>query len=160
MRAPHGGTELFVRSALDYEGDECLLWPYSLDSGGYGQARIDGQNTAAHRAVCILAHGEPPFPDAQAAHYKCGDTRCINKRHLRWSTVEQNHDDKRRHDTMTRGERHPRAAFTRDEVLQIANDSRSLAAIARERGVSKNCVKSIRDGRTWSWLTGIKPKVA
>ena len=158
--AGHGDGEAFIRESLNNETDECIEWSFSRGTGGYGQATVDGQKIAAHRATCILAHGPPPFEGAQAAHYKCGNSGCINKRHLRWSTIELNHDDKRRHDTMTRGERHPRAAFTKDEVLAIANDNRSLIVVARERGVSKTAIKSIRDGRTWGWLTGIQRKAA
>lgn len=156
MRAPHRGTEAFIKQALEYEGDECLLWPYSVDSSGYGQARIAGVNMTAHRAVCIQAHGEPPFEGAQAAHYKCGNSRCVTKAHLRWSTVTVNHDDKRRHGTMTQGERHPRARFTEEQILAIATSDLGPTELGKIHNCDKAVIYSIRSGRTWSWLTGIR----
>lgn len=156
MRAPHKGTEAFVHYALTYEGNKCLIWPYALDTGGYGQAYIDGKRVAAHRALCIMAHGEPPFEGAQAAHYRCGDTRCMNKRHIRWSTIELNHDDKRRHGTMTRGEIHPKAKLTEAEVLSIIEDRRGLTELAHVYGCTKQSIRAIKLGINWSWLTGIK----
>lgn len=154
--ARKGEGEVWLRSQLGAGGDACILWPFGIDSAGYGQASLDGEKIAAHRAMCILAHGPPPFDGAQAAHYRCGNRRCINEDHLRWSDIETNHDDKRRHGTMTRGERHPRSAFTEAEVLQIANDNRSAAEIAREHGVTTQAIYGIRSGKTWSWLTGIR----
>lgn len=158
--ARKGEGEALLRATLGVGGEACILWPFGVDSAGYGQATLDGKKVAAHRAVCILAHGPPPFEDAQAAHYRCGNRLCINEDHIRWSDIETNHDDKRRHGTMTQGERHPRAGFSEADVLQIANDNRSLSEIARERGVSKQAIYAIKVGKTWSWLTGIKRKAA
>jgi hypothetical protein len=160
MRAPHKGTEAFLRMALEVETDDCILWPYSVDSCGYGQARVKGTNITAHRAICMMAHGKPPFFDAQAAHYKCGNTRCINKRHIRWSTVTTNHDDKRRHGTMTQGERHPRARFSEQDVLDIVASPLGPSDLGRKYGCDKAVIHSIKSGKTWSWLTGIQRKAA
>lgn len=153
-----GETEAFIRQVVLQETDGCIIWPYA--HGVYGYANVDGKRVLAHRAVCILAHGPPPFPKAQAAHYKCGNELCMNKRHIRWSTVELNHDDKRRHGTMSRGERHPHTKLTNADVLAIASDKRGPSAIARERDVPLQIVERIRSGETWSWLTGIKRKAA
>lgn len=153
--AAHGDTEAFIRASLLVETDDCIEWPFAKNLG-YGLASIDGETVAAHRATCILAHGPPPFEGAQAAHYKCGNQGCINKRHLRWSTIELNHDDKRRHGTMTQGERHPRSRFTEEEVLAIAASPLGPAALGLQYGCDRAVIGSIKSGRTWSWLTGIR----
>jgi hypothetical protein len=59
---------------------ECLLWPFSKRNGrGY----ITGGPVS--RVVCKMAHGEPPTPEHDAAHFYCGNERCVNPHHLRWS---------------------------------------------------------------------------
>lgn len=151
---PNGETEAFIRRAILQETDDCIIWPYA--HGVYGYATVEGKQVLAHRAACILAHGPPPFPKAEAAHYRCGNELCINKRHLRWSTIEQNHDDKRRHGTMSRGEKHPQTDLTNAQVLAIATDKRGPSKIAKDHGVSLQVVERIRRGETWSWLTGIR----
>lgn len=158
-QAEHGETEALLRAYIGHEGDECLIWPFALDTGGYGQASLSGERMAAHRAMCLLAHGEPPFPTAQAAH-SCGRPECFNQQHIRWATVAANHDDKRQHGTMTQGEKHPRAGFTEAEVLAIASSDSGLTELARKHGCTKQAIYGIRTGKTWSWLTGIKPKAA
>lgn len=61
-----------------------------------------------------------------------------------------------RHDT--HGESHPNAKLTEEDVLKIINDKRNSTALASEYGVKRSCIKKIRTGRTWSYLTNIKRK--
>jgi hypothetical protein len=90
----------FVNYAATYDGDECLLWPFSVSSGnGYGMVGYPNSKTimTANRAVCIEAHGPPPFDKADAAHdpHICKSRLCVNRNHLRWGTRNENNLDKR-----------------------------------------------------------------
>lgn len=76
--------------AMQHDSDECLLWPFAQTSDGYG---VLGNSTAS-RVVCERAHG-PPFAGADAAH-SCDVKLCVNRRHLRWATRQENVDEKRR----------------------------------------------------------------
>lgn len=53
--------------ALRHTGDECLAWPFSNNSEGYGTLAVDGKTKIASRYVCELSHGAPPTPEHQAA---------------------------------------------------------------------------------------------
>jgi hypothetical protein len=90
-RAPQGAPAAFIRDHADHQGDECLLWPFARTLNGYGQVLFEGRQTRAHRAICILAHGEPPFDGAEATH-SCanGHLGCVNPKHLRWKTHHEN----------------------------------------------------------------------
>lgn len=152
--APKGSSEAFIRAHTNYDGDNCLMWPFRVRKTGYGLAVVGGVQTLASRWMCILAHGEPSDPRMEAAHF-CGNPGCVNPRHLRWATAKENCADKLRHGTTTRGERSPRTRLTPEDVEEIRNAPPDLAALMKRFGVSKGCISKIRSGRRWP-VSGVK----
>jgi len=134
--------------------DECVLWPYGLDSDGYGQMFWNGVSMTASRAMCLLAHGAPSPPNAEAAH-RCGDPACINPNHIRWATPRENHADKRLHGTLAIGERHGRAKLTENDVRSIRTSRKSLSDLARQYGVSAAAVRMAQSGKTWGHVDAV-----
>lgn len=146
-----GSIQSWLAETLAYEGDECRLWPFSVQSNGYGDFRQGGEHHLAHRWVCKEAHGEPPFPAADAAHDpdKCTSRLCCTKRHLRWATRRDNLADMRICGTMVLGEK-KRNAKLRECDISIARDcALSQSAAAEILGVSASAIQAVRDGRTW-----------
>jgi hypothetical protein len=152
--APMGSTGAWLREHVSYAGEECLPWPYARNRNGYGTATIDGYYTLAHRHMCILAHGEPPFEGAEAAHY-CGGGAdgCVNPNHLRWATRAINQQDKTLHGTHKNWSQR----FSEAQILAIYADPRSKKAIAAEYGCGSSHVGQIKNGHKWAWLTGQRP---
>ncbi|SFV31327.1 HNH endonuclease [Devosia crocina] len=141
-------SRFFKEVVLPYEGDECLLWPFASRPKGYGVLGED----AVHRLVCEREHGPPPSPTHEAAH-RCGNPPCCNKRHLYWATPSENQMDRIAHGTSNRGERHPNATLTEDDVLAIrAIKGTPLSQIAHRYGVTPQTVWDIQHRRSWSWL--------
>src|SRR5687768_6151405 len=101
---PFGAGEAFLRQHVNYQSDECLIWPYRVNRLGYAHAVIGGVPKVASRWMCILAHGEPDALRTEAAH-SCGNPSCVNPRHLRWASHRENMMDKNRHGTSNIGER-------------------------------------------------------
>lgn len=101
MRSKNGASLEFLRRAVGDDHDECVLWPFTQYSNGYGSVWHEGRLWGAHRLACRLRHGEPSDPQLQAAH-KCGNKLCINPRHLRWATQAENEQDKLKHGTANR----------------------------------------------------------
>ena len=155
-RTNNGDPLRFIHNiAATNNSAECLMWPYSRDQNGYGKLVIDGRLIGAHRYVCILAHGNAPTPDHQAAH-SCGNGHlgCVSKRHLSWKSILENEADKIIHGTICRGERHWNSKLDESQVREIISlkGVGTLDEIARKFGVSITQIWSIQRGKRWSWI--------
>ncbi len=121
---------------------------------GYSVVRLDGRNHYINRLVCAAFHGSPPFPDAEAAH-RNGIRSQNESSNLRWATSKENHADRRIHGTDPRGERHPRAKLTDDDVLAIRRETlgRQRVSILTERfKVSRSTIYRILDRSIWAHI--------
>lgn len=152
-----GEVRRFVaETALPFDGDDCLPWPYGRSSSGYGSINVGGTMVPAHRYVCTLAHGEPPTQRHEAAHI-CGQGRnngCVNPKHLSWKTPAENAADKNLHGTKLVGEAHPNAKISDDQARMAIRMKgvKPAREIADELGVSRNYVYRLQGGNRWAFL--------
>jgi len=155
---PHNGAvgDYLRNTVFRYDGDECLIWPFSTNKG-YGQICVGNNKlVGAHRVVCEHVHGKAPSPAHHAAH-SCGNGSkgCVTKRHLSWKTPVENQADRLIHGTHGRGERCATAKLSEAEVRKM----RSLIGVEQQRdiaaqfGVSISLVSMIKSGKCWGWLT-------
>ena len=110
MRASVGEPLRYLReTVLEYEGDDCLIWPYAKTSSGYGNVYMDDRNHVVSRLVCEATHGPAPSAEHEAAHL-CGKGHdgCVTKGHLVWKTPTENQADKAVHGTDNAGPRNGR----------------------------------------------------
>jgi hypothetical protein len=140
---PKGELLHWLKRHANYPADECLTWPFGDRGNGYGSVKFRGKHTSASRVMCLLAHGEPTAPDADAAH-SCGNGHlgCVNPRHLRWATRLENVRDAISHGSTSRGAKHSAAikqAFAeipiaaRKEAARLGVDVQTLTKEAREQ---------------------------
>lgn len=145
-------TKSFIDAALASETDNCIVWPFSVGSHGYGDFRDADGHHLAHRYVCRAAHGEP-FDDADASHaVGCTTRLCINKRHLSWKSRAANLEDRRAAGTLPARETHCCAILTEAAVTAIRSAPRVRGIgveLARQYGVHPNTIYAVRDGRSW-----------
>jgi hypothetical protein len=146
--------DFYFSVVLQCEADECLLWPFAKNRGGYPVANIkENPSSLIHRSVCHARHGPPPSPKLDAAH-SCGNALCCNPKHLRWATRKANEDDKLIHGTLLQGEKRYNAKLTATDVLIIRNLDGYVPhhELANSYGVSRQTVSDAIAGRTWRWL--------
>lgn len=100
----HKTISKFIEDVLSSETEDCILWPFS-SSKGYGQGTMNGKFGQIHRKICEAKNGSPPTKEHQAAH-NCGNSLCVNWKHLRWATAYENSMDRHIHGTMRIGNQH------------------------------------------------------
>lgn len=103
-----------------------------------------------HRLVLQAFVG--PCPDGMQAAHGNGirsDNRLAN---LRWTSIKDNHADKRTHGTMVRGEMAPRSRFT-EQCVRRMHDMRACGANQKDIGTwfgtTQSIVSAILRGRNW-----------
>lgn len=126
---------------IGHNDDECLTWPFGYGSSGYGSVFYKTHIMGAHRAMCFEAHGKPPSEAHQAAH-SCGNGHlgCVNPKHLRWATAQENAADKLAHQ---RGNKLSIEQCREIATRALNEKGRDLAA---EFGVSAALVSKLKRG--------------
>jgi hypothetical protein len=101
-----------------------------------------------------MRYGEPIGDRNVAAHLcKSGKLGCFNPRHLRWATVQENHDDMVIHGTVLRGEAAPRAKLSALDVNAIRagiKSGESQKLIAEKFQVDPSTISLIATGKRWT----------
>lgn len=95
----------------------------------------------AHRAACIVAHGEPESK-AHALH-SCDNPLCCNPHHLRWGDNQLNQYEARDRLGSQGGKLCPDLA----EQIRVAEGSQS--SIAKLFGITQSTVSKIKRGALW-----------
>lgn len=138
-------------AARQTEVDACILWPFKSKTGpnleygslSKGQSRYGRR---AHRVVCGIAHGEPPSERHHAAHL-CGNSLCVNPKHIRWATPSQNQLDKRGHGTAcTPVSLDPSRA---EEMRKARAEGAGAIELSKKFGVSTTTVYNVVNRRTY-----------
>jgi hypothetical protein len=133
----------------------CWPWTAGCFNDGYGQVRVYGRPTRAHRLAWELYRGV--IPDGLMVCHTCDNHRCVNPRHLFLGTAQDNMDDMKRKGRDRRrymdggGKHHTK--LTAADVVEIRKLHRSgipAFRIAELFGVGAIHVRDIVAGRRWS----------
>jgi hypothetical protein len=129
-----------------------------VDREGYLLWDHKGRAFKVHRIVCEAFHGPPPTPQHHAAHLD-GSKNNNRPENLVWATPKENMGHKHAHGTLLLGELHPLAKLTDEQVRYIWLSPLGSHRLAKELGVTKPTVQSIRTGKTWRHITDALPKI-
>jgi hypothetical protein len=147
--------ERFWRQVDKKSGDECWTWLGFKERRGYGKiSKGDGSAKyhLAHRASYIINKGE--IPEGLYVLHSCDNPSCVNPNHLRVGTGSENikeaYDKGRKQNPVLFGEENPKSKLTIEQVKFIkSNPQLGHKAIADMYGLSPNCIRGVRIGRTW-----------
>jgi hypothetical protein len=146
-----GETAKWLCDRVDYDGEECLIWPFSLTRDGYGNLGYEGKLHYAHRFMCELVNGPPPTPDHETAH-SCGrgHDACVHPKHVSWKTRTENERDKVAHGT-TWGNRTERYKLTEPQVIEIRTlyPGKTVTELAAMFDVTRSNIRKILKRETW-----------
>lgn len=143
----------FVKDAVAFGSQDCILWPYSTNKDGYGWLSRLGEKYA-HRVAFRLANGDI----AKGLHvlHSCDTPGCVNPKHLSVGSHKENMLDKAAkgrapRDTTkhvdNRGSKHGKAVLTESDAKNIRAEY-ALGGITQQQlaakyGVSRQTVSDV-----------------
>lgn len=116
----------------------------------------DGSYRAAYIHCLILEAFVGPCPSGMECRHLNGLPRDNRLENLIWGTPRENQADRVRHGTSNRGEQHPLAKLTNEDVVWIRDDyatgNFTLQDLALKFNVSKETVRGVVVHRRWRHL--------
>lgn len=136
--------------------EDCWVWLGNKSRSGYGSIQEGGKGSrtvAAHRLSYEMHKG--PIPDGLVVMHSCDNPACVNPDHLSLGTFKDNTADMiakgRKRTVAPKGTGNGKAKLNEQLVKYIRqNPHKSHAALGNELGLSPNCIRGVRTGRTWS----------
>jgi hypothetical protein len=149
----------FWRFVTKGSEDECWEWQGQRLESGYGRISLGAKSLGsegAHRISWRMHNSNKEIPKGWHVMHKCDNPSCVNPSHLTIGTAKQNTQDMiakgRKRVVSPKGEGNGKSLLNEEKVRLIRSSTLSHAAIARELGVSPNCVRGVRIGRTWTHI--------
>lgn len=154
----------FIRSRVDIDPvTGCWMWRGSLQTGGYGQVRIDNHNTLAHRASYQAFNpGWDRITDRRLVCHSCDTPTCCNPEHLFLGTHLDNFRDAvnkgRSLGAFPDGSQKllRRRKLNRTQCEEIAASTGPLSETAGKYGIAVSTVCRIRNGSRKTLASGIE----
>jgi hypothetical protein len=141
-------------------GTPCWVWTASVDRKGYGRMALNGRATGAHRVAWQVTNG--PIPAGIWVLHRCDNPRCVRPDHLFLGDHAANMADMvakgrsgaaLRPEAVQRGERHPMAKLTEQDVRDIraayADGRDTTVGLAARYGVSNQLISRIIARGIW-----------
>lgn len=126
----------------------CWEWMKQTKGGGRDNRpyyTVGGKKLLAYRIVYEIVHG--PIPDGQVVRHKCDNGRCCNPYHLELGSHQENMND------MKQRERHGLPHHTVRRIKKLLASGRTQKEIAELFGLSRETVRDINTGVTYSHVT-------
>jgi len=142
----------WLETQYDLNDNGCWVWKKSKIRNGYGQVKWGVTMISVHRLYWLLSGRIIPENLEMCHGHNCSKA-CFNPDHLKPGTAAENCADKIRDGTDARGEKHPSAKLTAEQVLAIRNSEKSQKELAEEYEVARETISQIINRRKWKHLT-------
>jgi hypothetical protein len=146
-------AERFHEKIIPVTESGCHIWIGSEARGGYGQIKIHGKKQLAHRVSYAMCNGE--VPASLDVLHACDVPCCVNPDHLFLGSDSDNQKDSVRKGRAYFSNHPDRLQWkprklTVEQARAIALSRGPLSDTAKEFGISKCHVSSIRLRRVWA----------
>ena len=129
-----------------HELDEpCLEWIGEKNVKGYALISVHGTKFLGNVLACIIGNGYIRPNKLQAAH-KCGNSSCVERKHLYFATAEQQIEDRRKHGTLP-SKLDPQKV--REIRLLYANEHMSFHQLGAAYKVAPATIRDVVLYNTW-----------
>lgn len=128
----------------------CWLWTRSITKNGYGKLNLLSSGwEMPHRLSWQIHVG--PIPQGMFVLHRCDVRTCCNPNHLFLGSAKENTNDmiQKKRDLRPDGTRKTSKKLTAEQVRLIAHDKRTCTVIAKEHGICRDLVSSIRRGKSY-----------
>lgn len=150
-------AEFFRQHSVEDPITLCWDWRGYIQSGGYGQFRINNKGVLAHRASWAF-YNQSIIPDELLVCHHCDNPKCINPKHLFLGTALDN-----AHDSISKGRnaksfcaghlhgrKNRKRKLTDQQVREIRatlHNGERLKDIAKRYDVTLSAISTIRRGK-------------
>ena len=97
-KASVGEPMAFIREVVKSPPDTCVNWPYSKMRSGHGGCTVSGKVRPAHSVALSEYQCLEHTPRGVCALHDplvCNNPSCVNPKHIRWGSNEENTKDKK-----------------------------------------------------------------
>ena len=129
----------------------CWLWMAAISKKNYALFTVQrGIKQLGHRASWEIYKG--PIPKGMKVLHKCDTPPCVNPEHLFLGTMADNTHDACNKGRMGPGEKDGNAKLTNQKVIEIRKDGRNQSAIAKDYGITRQNISSIKCRKSWKHI--------
>lgn len=137
------------------DADECWEWQGAITKRGYGNFRYKNSPVYTHRVAWQLTNGF--IPDGKYILHNCDNPKCVNPKHLRVGTQQDNVTDMVKRNRNAKGQKNGMAKLTDEivlKIIQLWNNSKLTAPqIAKVMGTTKGTIHGIAHREIWRHIT-------
>jgi hypothetical protein len=140
--------------AIEYEIDSNECWictSHKKDKDGYAKVNRFRKEMRMHRYIYEREVGE--IPEGYVLLHICDNPSCINPKHMRPGTNEENQYDKIAKGRQAKGTNNGSAKITEEDVRMIRKDTRTCRDIAADYGINYTTVSAIKRRIIWKHIS-------
>lgn len=128
----------------------CWLFAGHLNDQGYGLIALTNFPTPQGRVHRIVyQHYNPDYDPGLHVLHKCNTRNCVNPKHLKAGTHQENMDHAGACGRMNRPQNRSLSPPQVREIRELFKTRKSIRSIARKFGTSSRVLDLIREGKTY-----------